>query len=94
VPAWLEGKVNKFLLNNSNEYAKAAEKVYPVNVASVYKAVDRNEISYDYGIKDQYDSYKRPSDSVVESLQFKGLEEILDVKKFSEVLRHLAKKNL
>jgi hypothetical protein len=76
------------------DYAKAVEKVGPVNVASVYKPISRDEVSYDYGVKDKYDAYKKPGDSVVEGLQFKGLEEILDIKKFSEILRYIGRKSL
>jgi hypothetical protein len=62
-------------------------------VASVYKPVNRNEISYDYEAKDKYDDYKKPGNIAIEGLQFKGLEEILDIKKFSEILRHIGKKS-
>jgi hypothetical protein len=84
VPNWLEGRVNRYLLHNATEYAKAAERISPVNVASVYKPIDRNEISY------KSDSQET---SAIEGLQFKGLEEILDIRKFSEILRHIGKKN-
>jgi hypothetical protein len=88
VPSWLGGKVNKYLLHNYSEYIKTMEKIGPVNVASVYKNIDKNQIT-DGDEKDIFDIKKV---SPIENLPFKGLEEILDIQKFSQILKHLGHK--
>lgn len=89
IPAWIETKVNKYLITHSEEYSQTLEKIRSVNLASIYKQTNKNDISSDSGAKTMYDAYKNPSIWAVDHLPFKGLEEILDVKKFSQIMKQI-----
>ena len=77
LPSWVEGKVNRYLLHHGEEYAKAAEMIGLVNVSSIYKGVENSKLN------DSYD--------IIDNLPFKGLEEVLDIKKFSQLVKHFNK---
>ena len=67
---------------------KTIEKIGPVNVASVYNNIDKNQITE----KDEKDLFNIKKISVIDNLPFKGLEEILDIQKFSQILKNLGHK--
>jgi hypothetical protein len=77
MPSWVEGKVNRYLLHHGEEYKRAAEKIGLVNISSVYKGVEKSKLN------DSYD--------IIDNLPFKGLEEVLDIKKFSQLMKNFNK---
>jgi hypothetical protein len=89
VPSWVEKRMNKYLVQFSNYYAGTIEKIGPVNVTSVYrKNIDKEEIFDDHGVETKYDNYKSPSIWAKDHLPFQGLEEVVDLKKFTLLLRN------
>jgi hypothetical protein len=78
------------MIYHTEEYARASDKISPVNVANVYrKDLNREEAKDAHGVETNYDFYKAPSMWAVDHLPFKGLEEIVDIKKFTTIIRQL-----
>lgn len=89
VPSWVEKRINKYLIQFSNYYASTIEKIGPVNVTSVYRRnLDREDIFDDHGVETKYDNYRAPSIWAKDHLPFQGLEEVVDLKKFTLLLRN------
>jgi hypothetical protein len=95
VPTWVETRVNKYLVNHSKEYSDTVNLTGPINVASVYRGkLSKDDLFDSHGVENTYDSYKAPSIFAVDYLPFKGLEEIMDLKKFSLLMRNKGTSNL
>lgn len=89
LPTWVESRVNKYLVHHSADYAATVSMIGPVNVASVYrKDLGKDALFDTHGVQTKYDSYKAPSVWAIDYLPFKGLEEIVDLKKFTLLMRN------
>ena len=59
-----------------------------MNVANVYRNnLNKGDVFDDRGVESVYDAYKSPSIWAMDYLPFKGLEEIVDLKKFTLLMR-------
>lgn len=93
LPSWVELRLNKYLLSNSKAYAATVTKIGPVNVANVYRSEIAKEKTHDdRGIESLYDNYKAGSIYAVDYLPFKGLEQIVDLKKFAMIMKNVGMK--
>lgn len=93
LPSWVELRLNKYLLSNSKAYAVTVNKVGPVNVANVYRSeLSSDKVYDDKNVESLYDNYRVGSIYAVDYLPFKGLEQIVDLKKFSMILKNVGMK--
>jgi hypothetical protein len=90
VPSWVELRLNKYLITHSKEYSETINKIPRVNVANVYKKnIHEKEVYDNYGVESVYDAYKSHSIYAIDHQPFKGLEEIVDLKKFTMLMKNL-----
>jgi hypothetical protein len=79
--------VNKYLLTNGEDYARASEKIYPVDLARIYN--NSKDLSISDSIESVYDEFlQAKSPYAVDKLPLKGLEKAFEFRKFSNVIRH------
>ena len=87
IPDYLRNKVTLYLIKNSDNYAKAASEIYPVDLAKIYN--QNNELSINDEISDVYDEYKLNSTYAIDNLPFMGLERNYDPKNINSIIRYL-----
>lgn len=78
--------MNNYLITNNEEYAKVAEKIYPVDLNKIYNNSENLTIEQD--AETIYDKYNISSSWAVDKLPFRGFEKLVDVKKFNNIIRH------
>jgi hypothetical protein len=90
VPEYLKLKVNKYLLTNAEAYNKIKHLIGPVNSALIYNKVNKSELALGVSKKDSNNkTNEEPSIFAIDHLPLKGVEHVLDVKKFNEFIRYL-----
>ncbi len=86
IPDYLKNKVTGYLIKNSNNYAKAASEIFPVDLAKIYN--ENNNLSINDEITDVYDEYKLKSTYAVDNLPLMGLEKNYNPKKINSIIRY------
>ena len=90
LPSWVELRLNKYLLSHSKEYAATVSRISPVNVANVYRGdSEKDKISDDRGVGSVNANNNGGSIYAVDYLPFKGLEQIVDLKKFTMLIKNI-----